>query len=673
MKEAVKLVRGGFKLVPIPRGKKGPTRSGWQTEQQAIGSEDEAAMLNGCNLGLAHLWSGTCCIDVDEWTAAEAFLHARGVDLAALFMEPDAVQIHSGRAGRGKLLYRLPSGVRWLPTIQPDSSGLELRCATRDGTATVQDVLPPSIHPATGRPYEWRGEPESVSALPELPPALLALWRALAQPQERHEQPRRDTAAGQRGTSDQRLRDLRAALLSMRADDYHLWVRMGLALHELGDTGRELWIEWSATSEKFDPADAAKRWDTFNPIGTSCEAVFAEAQRRGWANPAKGSGAHQGAAEPPDDPQDESPERTRGEPLLVDLTNLSQSTLDAPEHKVERMMPAGGAVTLFGGHGGVGKSLLGGLQLAVSLATGRRFLGQETTRSRVLCYFCEDSGKVSRHRLARVVDHHGIDPDELVGRLRIFDMTEADPVLYREDRHGPAPTERYLWLRDQIEEFGADVLIVDNASDVYDASEISRPRVREFIRLLSQLMKPRNGAVVLLAHVDKSTAKAGGGAEGYSGSTAWNNSVRSRLYLYEQNGAVILEHQKANYGPKADPVRLHWEEGLLLEGDAVHQAEPLVEHAKLCAILRLIEEFTARGESIGTSPQSPSNAHRMLKNEKDYPARMPAADLFALLRDAERRRLIEREEYRTQDRKSRERWTLTVKGCAECANSAPGL
>ncbi|MBK8993998.1 MAG: AAA family ATPase [Gammaproteobacteria bacterium] len=111
----------------------------------------------------------------------------------------------------------------------------------------------------------------------------------------------------------------------------------------------------------------------------------------------------------------------------------------------------------------------------------------------MLCYFCEDSGKVSRHRLARVVDHHGIDPDELVGRLRIFDMTEADPVLYREDRHGPAPTERYLWLRDQIEEFGADVLIVDNASEVYDASEISRPRVREFIRLLSQLMKPRNG------------------------------------------------------------------------------------------------------------------------------------------------------------------------------------
>ncbi|KDB86862.1 AAA domain protein [Bordetella bronchiseptica OSU553] len=81
--------------------------------------------------------------------------------------------------------------------------------------------------------------------------------------------------------------ELRSALLYMRAEDYHLWVNMGLALRELGETGRGLWMEWSATSEKFDSKDAAKKWNSFKPTGTSYQAVFAEAARHGWVNPGR--------------------------------------------------------------------------------------------------------------------------------------------------------------------------------------------------------------------------------------------------------------------------------------------------------------------------------------------------------------------------------------------------
>jgi len=41
---------------------------------------------------------------------------------------------------------------------------------------SVQDVLPPSIHPDTGRPYQWAGR-SIFDELPELPPQLLTLWR----------------------------------------------------------------------------------------------------------------------------------------------------------------------------------------------------------------------------------------------------------------------------------------------------------------------------------------------------------------------------------------------------------------------------------------------------------------------------------------------------------------
>lgn len=175
--EPVDYVRAGFALVPIPVGQKGPNTKGWQLEQNAIRDEAAAAALKGWNIGLAHRWSGTCAIDVDDLKAATEWLARYGIDLQALLEADDAVLISSGRQNRAKLLYRLPPDVAWLPTIKP-INGLELRCANRDGSTTVQDVLPPSVHPETGKPYEWAGM-GFWHKLPALPSQLLALWRSL--------------------------------------------------------------------------------------------------------------------------------------------------------------------------------------------------------------------------------------------------------------------------------------------------------------------------------------------------------------------------------------------------------------------------------------------------------------------------------------------------------------
>jgi hypothetical protein len=78
---------------------------------------------------------------------------------------------------------------------------------------------------------------------------------------------------------------LRSALNHLRSDDRDLWITIGLALKELGEVGRGLWLDWSQMSEKFDPRDAARVWDSVKPHSTGYQAVFAEAQRRGWINP----------------------------------------------------------------------------------------------------------------------------------------------------------------------------------------------------------------------------------------------------------------------------------------------------------------------------------------------------------------------------------------------------
>lgn len=173
-----------FSLIPIPHGVKGPRAKGWQLEENAIRIAESAAQLTHSNIGIAHRWSGTCAVDIDDLQKAKEWFAKRGIDLDALLLAQNAVQIISGKPNRSKLLFRLPAGITWLPTLQFHEVGLELRCANRDGTSTVQDVLPPSIHPDTGKPYQWGGA-GSWKNLPELPEAYLKLWLELAASQEK--------------------------------------------------------------------------------------------------------------------------------------------------------------------------------------------------------------------------------------------------------------------------------------------------------------------------------------------------------------------------------------------------------------------------------------------------------------------------------------------------------
>ncbi len=83
----------------------------------------------------------------------------------------------------------------------------------------------------------------------------------------------------------QTVTELRSALFHICADDYDTWQRMGSALRCLGPTGLELWLTWSATSTKFDPKVAMEKWNKLGGERSSYQAVFAEAQSRGWVNP----------------------------------------------------------------------------------------------------------------------------------------------------------------------------------------------------------------------------------------------------------------------------------------------------------------------------------------------------------------------------------------------------
>lgn len=174
----------GLSLVPIPPGAKCPKHKGWNRKDASITTAEAVNSISG-NVGLAHAYctpTPTAALDVDDIAGATDWFSEHSIDLSSLITARNAVTIDSGRPNRAKIIYRLPTGVTPIPSIKLNGQTsratiFELRCATKNGK-TVQDVLPPSIHPDTGKPYLWGGNGH-FSQLPQIPEKLLKLWNQL--------------------------------------------------------------------------------------------------------------------------------------------------------------------------------------------------------------------------------------------------------------------------------------------------------------------------------------------------------------------------------------------------------------------------------------------------------------------------------------------------------------
>ena len=338
-----------------------------------------------------------------------------------------------------------------------------------------------------------------------------------------------------------------------------------------------------------------------------------------------------------------------------------------------------GHVTLLGAHGGVGKSMLA-LQLAVAVCLGADFLGASTEQGRVLFFSGEDGAAVLRHRLGHIATHFGASPRRLAKSLTILDATD-EPALYREVSQFGIKTGEgtpgFSRLAEIIAEVRPSLIVVDNASDVFEASENDRASVRGFMRQLRQLFPDGSEppAMLLLAHIQKA-ATGGRHAESYSGSTAWHNSARSRLALTADKDdatRLTLSHDKLNLGPRtAESLRLvRSHTGLLMLDEVERETDG--EPPEL-ALLRVLADFVERGEKVSAEPNSPrTNTWALLRPEPSFPkhAYRVAGALFSAMRELERRGLIQKELYRNLSRKDRIAWTLAPKGWELIGKSAP--
>lgn len=266
-------------------------------------------------------------------------------------------------------------------------------------------------------------------------------------------------------------------------------------------------------------------------------------------------------------------------------------------------------VTILSGDGGTGKSLLA-LQLGMGVAVGGVWLGKRVREGAVLYFSAEDDEDETHIRFKEVCQAEGADPSDF-NALGFDFRAGKEAALATEVPRAAVLRKTPLMgaLERAVDENAPLLLILDNLADVFAGNEISRVLARQFIGMLRGLALEHNCAIVLLSHPSVAGMNSGTGS---SGSTAWNNSVRSRLYLRRntsEDGSEldsdirVLETKKSNYARAGDEVKLRWEDGRFVAIEEARQdnGDPVAQATKAERVFMHLLRWHLR-HSIYVSP-----------------------------------------------------------------------
>jgi AAA domain-containing protein len=240
-------------------------------------------------------------------------------------------------------------------------------------------------------------------------------------------------------------------------------------------------------------------------------------------------------------------------------------------------------VTLLAGLGGIGKTLLAQM-LGSALALGRPFIDAIHKPRTVLAWWTEDDHDEIWRRQVAIAAHFGVGLEQFAGRFIVESFADRDAMLLDLDLGGRlVKTAMYDELREQANDYRADVIMLDNAARLFGGKEADRGQVTRFIAALNAV-KP-SAAKLLLAHPGRAI-----GSE-YSGSSAWDGASRMRLYMSDRppdahmfeaeqdapsGDRRYLSKRKTNYSAR-DLRTFRYESGVLMPEQAASESGGVVD------------------------------------------------------------------------------------------------
>ena len=256
------------------------------------------------------------------------------------------------------------------------------------------------------------------------------------------------------------------------------------------------------------------------------------------------------------------------EPILVgDLTGQP-----APREWVAQDWIPKGVITGISGDGGMGKTLLA-QQLLYAAGVGGKWLGIQIPKMRGLGVFCEDDADELHRRHNAIKAELGHQIGNPFDCTWIWPRVGSDNLLVTFDRDNkPTASPFFAQIMRHVMEKRIELLALDTVADLFGGNEIIRAQVNFFIKAVcGAFIKEAKAAgfnlsIILLSHPSQAGRNSG---TGESGSTAWNNAVRARLYLTRPEDGIaeqrVLTRKKSNYSAAGDDVKMDllWVDGVL--------------------------------------------------------------------------------------------------------------
>jgi RecA-family ATPase len=216
--------------------------------------------------------------------------------------------------------------------------------------------------------------------------------------------------------------------------------------------------------------------------------------------------------------------------------------------------------------------------------------------------------------------------EELATNIKLVSLAGENAILAAPNNSGGliVPTDRFKQIYKTACDVQPKLIIIDNSADVYAGNENDRGQVRQFITLLRGMAIKASAGLLLTSHPSLTGINTG---TGLSGSTAWNASVRSRLYLKRavtekdeepDPDLRVLEVMKANYGPVGETITVRWTDGLFLPVGGISNLEKLAAEQKADqTFLTLLDRFNGQGRNTCEKPSAHNYAPVLFAKENE--------------------------------------------------------
>ena len=273
---------------------------------------------------------------------------------------------------------------------------------------------------------------------------------------------------------------------------------------------------------------------------------------------------------------------------LLEIENVAQwvdRAEPAPRDWVIAGLIPGGRVTSLLGNGGLGKTTVSA-SIAAHVAGYQDLYGLKVAGGSVLGIFCEDEREEIERRIRTACTAQDL-PLERMSQLHVAARDGRDNIMCTFERDQIVLTEFYREIDATVAALSPRLVIIDTAADVFAGDFMSTPHVRQFIKHALGGLCVRYGCAVLLVAHPSSSGMSSGDGSGFS--TAWNNSVRSRLYLRrpktEDGDAAkdrrVLEVRKSNYAADGLAIPLIWSGGgFILDNDPIEETARITRAPK---------------------------------------------------------------------------------------------